>query len=188
MRIALNSLLGLLTLIYPFAVYYGLQHIGTKGFALLLLALFTLRFIVAGKQVSVQKSGFLLILMLFFTAFVYLQNSSIALRFYPVLINSGLFTLFFYSLFNSPTIIERLARLQEPDLPESGVIYTRKVTIVWCLFFIFNGSIAAYTALYCDLKTWTLYNGLIAYLLMGSLFGTEFIIRFFVKRRHETHA
>ena len=31
--------------------------------------------------------------------------------------------------------IERIARLQHPDLPPEGVVYTRRVTQIWCVFF-----------------------------------------------------
>ena len=79
-------------------------------------------------------------------------------------------------------IIERLARLQEPDLPPEGVRYTRKVTWAWCGFFIVNGGIAAWTALYADLAAWTLYNGCISYLLMGLMFAVEWLCRRRVRR------
>jgi len=89
--------------------------------------------------------------------------------------------LFASSLNQSQTIIERLARLQEPELPESGVRYTRKVTKVWCGFFVLNGLIALYTC-FQPLELWTLYNGLISYLLAGSLFAGEWIVRQFVRK------
>lgn len=70
-------------------------------------------------------------------------------------------------------IVERLARLQEPDLPEKGVRYTRRVTQIWCGFFIINGGIALFTALYGDMSLWTAWNGMIAYFLMGTLMAGE---------------
>jgi uncharacterized membrane protein len=78
-------------------------------------------------------------------------------------------------------MIERFARLQEPHLSETAIRYTRQVTIVWCVFFVLNGSIALYTALFCEMKTWALYNGLIAYVLMGALFAGEYLVRLRVK-------
>ncbi|MBL4621504.1 MAG: hypothetical protein JKY89_03820, partial [Immundisolibacteraceae bacterium] len=49
--------------------------------------------------------------------------------------------------------------------------------------FMVNGSIAAMLALYGSLEMWTLYNGFIAYLLIGILFGGEFLVRQYIKRR-----
>jgi uncharacterized membrane protein len=85
--------------------------------------------------------------------------------------------LFGISLKNPPSMVERFARLREPDLPSAGVIYTRRVTQIWCAFFIANGSLAAYTAMYSSREIWALYNGFIAYLLMGAMFSVEWLVR-----------
>lgn len=58
------------------------------------------------------------------------------LLFYPVVVNAVMLAVFGGSLRSTMPIVERLARLQEPDLPEKAVRYTRRVTQVWCLFFI----------------------------------------------------
>lgn len=110
----------------------------------------------------------------------------IGLLFYPVVINSALAIVFLYSLSNPPPVIERLARLTQSDLPEHAIAYTRTVTKVWLVFFIVNGLVAAYTALFTSLATWTLYNGLIAYLLMGALFTVEYLVRLRVQKRYDS--
>ena len=56
-------------------------------------------------------------------------------------------TIFAASLRFPPTVIERIARLTEPDLPPEGVIYTRKVTVVWVAFLLVNAAISLWTAL-----------------------------------------
>ena len=45
------------------------------------------------------------------------------------------------------------------------------------LFFIVNGAIALWTALAASDATWALYNGLIAYGLMGAMFAGEWLLR-----------
>ncbi|MNJ71634.1 hypothetical protein D3C77_682010 [compost metagenome] len=80
------------------------------------------------------------------------------------------------------TLVERLARLTDPDLPPAGVRYTRTVTRVWCGFFVLNGTLAAATIWHGDLALWSLYNGLVSYLLMGLLMGAEYLVRLRVKR------
>ena len=99
------------------------------------------------------------------------------LRLYPALVNCGMLLIFSFSLTYPPSMIERFARLHEPFLTASGVGYTRKVTQIWCLFFVFNGSVAAFTALYTSREVWSLYNGFVAYILMGILFAGEWLIR-----------
>ncbi len=80
-------------------------------------------------------------------------------------------------------MIERFARFHNKNLSSNAVKYTRKVTIIWCIFFVINGLIALYTAFYASLEIWTLYNGLISYVLMGSLFVIEYIVRYFVIKK-----
>jgi len=67
--------------------------------------------------------------------------------------------------------------MTEPDLPPAAVRYTRQVTRVWVAFFAFNASVATGLALLAPLSWWTLYTGLIAYLLMGLLFAGEWLVR-----------
>ena len=95
--------------------------------------------------------------------------------------NLGLLYIFGFSLYKKPSVIETLARLQEPELDDFAVKYTEKVTWVWCLFFCVNGSIALYTALCSSIAQWTLYNGLISYILIGTLMSVEWLVRWKVK-------
>jgi uncharacterized membrane protein len=85
--------------------------------------------------------------------------------------------LFGLSLVYPPSMAERFARVSEPELAPYGVRYTRHVTQVWCVFFVGNGAVATYTALYASREIWAWYNGLIAYLLMGILFAGEWLFR-----------
>jgi len=104
-------------------------------------------------------------------------NSETLLRLYPASISVSMLILFGATLLRPPTMVERFARLSERDLSPTAVRYTRHVTEIWCLFFVFNGSIAAYTALVSSREAWALYNGFIAYILMGTLFAGERAVR-----------
>ena len=81
------------------------------------------------------------------------------------------------SLWAKQTLVERLARLQTPDLPPQGIVYTRKVTQIWCVFFIVNGTTAALLALLGWYNIWAIYTGIVAYVLMGLLGIGEFAYR-----------
>jgi uncharacterized membrane protein len=100
-----------------------------------------------------------------------------AILFYPVAINFSLLAAFLFSLYQGPPIIEKIARFQYPNLPDSGIPYTRKCTKAWCLFFALNGLIALGTALLEDRKYWTIYNGAISYALIGAMLFGEWLIR-----------
>jgi len=64
------------------------------------------------------------------------------------------------------------------------VIYTRRVTWIWCGVFVLNGSLALATALWASNQVWALYNGLLAYVMMGALCGGEWLVRRRVKAAH----
>lgn len=74
-------------------------------------------------------------------------------------------------------MVERFARLQEDSLSPEQRAWCRLWTIVWTVFFVVNGTTAALLALAAPLSWWTTYNGLIAYVLMGILFGLEWTVR-----------
>jgi uncharacterized membrane protein len=126
----------------------------------------------------VAAAGALVLVVLSFLA-----NQLLPLKLYPVLVNAVMLGVFATSLRHPPSAIERLARLREPELPPEAIAYTRKVTIVWCAFFVGNGAIALATALWASDRTWAAYNGLIAYVLMGVLFAGEWLVRQRVRAR-----
>lgn len=97
--------------------------------------------------------------------------------YYPVAVNLIMLAVFARSLKGKQSVVERLARLQDPDLSPRGVHYTRNVTKAWCVFFVLNGAIAAGTAIIGDLKLWTWWNGLLSYGAMGLMFGGEYLLR-----------
>ncbi|MGJ0486094.1 MAG: hypothetical protein ACR65R_16390 [Methylomicrobium sp.] len=183
MRLFVTIALGLLTVAYPFAVYFGIRYFEPWKIAAVLIVAITLRQASGGGRVP---GGRLIgLAALIFCAAAVWRNDLITLRFYPVVVNGAMLGLFGWSLIRQPTVIERLARLNHPDLPPSGVAYTRRVTQVWCGFFLLNGGIALATALWSSFEVWSLYNGLIAYLLMGILFGGEYWVRIKTQKHAE---
>ena len=96
-----------------------------------------------------------------------------------------LLAVFTTSLYRGPPIIERLARLQDADLPDYAVGYVRKVTQVWAVFFFCNAMVAASLTLAAPRSWWLLYNGFIAYVLIALMFAFEWLVRQRVKKAHE---
>ncbi|ENV4252933.1 hypothetical protein ACFJ88_004193 [Vibrio parahaemolyticus] len=186
MRQLLTGLSAIVLFAYPFAVYFGIDKFGLNLVGGLLIAALLLRLFVANKT-PLQEFKFLALttgavgILLVALGMVFKQHGW--LKFYPVVVNVCILCVFAFSLKQPQSIIERLARLQEPELPPSGVAYTRKVTMVWCVFFVLNAVFALYTC-FLPVKIWTLYNGLISYLLAGSLFAGEWIVRQFVRKEH----
>lgn len=171
---------GLLSVAYPLLVYLAMGRFDPRWLALLLFVLAVLR-VLATRQlvwgVAAVGAGVLALLSTLF-------DQLLPLKLYPALVNAVMLTVFSTSLYFGPPVVERLARLQEPDLPSFAVAYTRRVTQVWCVFFIFNGSLALATALWASDRTWAIYNGLLAYVMMGVLFAGEWLVRRRVKAAH----
>jgi len=169
----------ILSICYPFMIYWGLQRYDANLLLPLLFMLLGLRWLVGGEMFERK----LIIVTLFgLMVIIFVWGQQLGLKFYPVIMNLGFLVLFVSSLFASSTVVERLARIREPDLPPEGVAYTRKVTWVWSAFFLMNGTIAAVTALWASDEVWMLYNGFISYLLIGALAGGEWLVRQRVKR------
>jgi uncharacterized membrane protein len=174
-----TGLVWLATLLYPAIVYVGLGRFEPRWMALFLLALALARAIASRDPVwLVAAAGASLLAIVGILA-----NHSLPLKLYPALVSAVMLVVFGISLRHPPTAIERIARLTDPELTPAAVAYTRKVTEAWCVFFIANGSVALATAMWASDRAWALYNGLIAYLLMGAMFGGEWLLRHRLKTR-----
>lgn len=170
----------LVLLIYPFAVWQLLERSMIASAALFLA-------VAALLSACIKRSpiGFICVacaLVLAFCAGVLdMQN---ALKLYPVFVNAALFTVFAASLRGTP-MVETFARLRHKNLPAHAVVYCRRVTVVWCVFFIVNGLVALDSALFRSDAWWALYNGAVSYVLIAMLFAAEFAVRMYVQRKHE---
>jgi uncharacterized membrane protein len=170
---------GAILLAWPFVVWFGLTHNSLQWLLPLMALMLMLRLHQARKNAGpmrfVMQSAALAGIVLCIASA--LLKTHQLLLFYPVVVNMVMLTVFGGSLWTAMPLVERLARLHTPELPPAGVRYTRRVTQVWCFFFIVNGAIALFTALRGDMRLWTVWNGMIAYLLMGSLMAGEWLIR-----------
>jgi uncharacterized membrane protein len=175
------ALVWLATLLYPLVIYFGLGRFEPRWLALLLLAIVSARAAISRDPVWLVAAAGALILV----TVSLLANEVLPLKLYPVLVNAVMLGVFGISLRHPPSAIERIARLHEKNFPDVAIAYTRKVTIVWCGFFIVNGGIALATALWASDQVWAAYNGLIAYVLMGVLFAGEWLVRQRVRSRQE---
>ena len=181
MKALLTILVVVTGIVYPFVVYFGFDHLSPRLFAVVLALVWLLRsFTLPGGQGKIQSAVVLAFCLLLFTV-----NEGQLLYWYPVLVNGLLMLVFAASLVSGPPVIERLARLQEPYLPPQAVVYTRKVTVAWVLFFAANAGVAAALTLWAPRSWWLLYNGFIAYFLIGLMFGIEWLIRQRVKKADE---
>lgn len=181
----IGSLNWAMTLAWPFLVWFCVTQPGHRWLLPLLALVFFLRFATLRSEKNVFKGAGLLLATTgaaLSLASLWLSDGQ-WLMWYPVAVNAVMLLLFGGSLYSGMPLVERLARLREPELPEQAIAYTRRVTQIWCLFFIFNGGVAGLTCLAGNIHWWTVWNGMISYFLMGLLMGGEWMVRQRLKRR-----
>lgn len=178
LKIALKILSVVLLVTYPLFIYVGLKYLPLFFLAPMIMIICVIRIVTLKTNIKewlwVMRT--VLILTIILCGLALIMRSASWMLYYPVLVSSVMLGVFSYSLIKQPSMIERFARLQDPSLPEAAVIYTRKITQIWCGFFIINGTISLVTT-QLSIESWTLYNGLISYILMGILFAGEWLYR-----------
>ncbi|WP_432379731.1 hypothetical protein [Duganella sp. P38] len=177
----MTVLTAAITLLYPLAIWFGHGQVEPRWLAGLLLLAAATR-LPALKLSGVARWSVAGALVL--VACAIWSNLLLPLKLYPVLVNMALLAGFGYSLTTPVSAVERMARLRGADFPPVAQAYMRTVTQVWCGFFVLNGAIALGTALWASEAVWSLYTGVISYVLMAALFGAEYLVRLRFKRLH----
>lgn len=173
----MKTLTTIATMAYPFLVCLSLSSGYPAGAATLLGAILALKAYSAmrrrnqGAPVAIATASIVASLAL--TLGLLAPSSSL---YYPAAMSAFLLAVFAASLLSPPTIIERFAQAAHGELSAQARAYCRKVCLVWIVFFIANALIAL-DSTRRPLAWWTLYNGFLSYLAIGSLFGVEYLVR-----------
>ena len=176
-------LLAGILLLYPLAVYFLLDTLGAGVLGIILIVLLGFR-LNAVTDLLPGRAYFLAIAIALAGALTVLGDATLALKSYPTMINLMLLAVFGYTLFEPPSMVERIAKLAGSEFSDRTAPYTRKVTIVWCVFFAINAFVSAWISVAGSMEAWAFYNGLFAYVIMSALFATELVVRYFYKRHH----
>ncbi|MBU3020476.1 hypothetical protein [Aestuariibacter sp. A3R04] len=175
--------LVLLTLAYPFVVYFHIDRVNPRWFGVVLLTVALIRLGVTWHER--RKSDWVMTTVIVLFCFgIILLESAILLRSYPVIMSVGMGVLFLSSLLDEHTLIERFARAGGKTPPEQAKGYLRNLTLIWGVLLLSNGVVAAWTAWYGSLATWTWYNGLLSYVIFGVFIALELVYRHFYKKKH----
>jgi uncharacterized membrane protein len=184
MRKGLGISLAVVGVLHPFFLYFGLKMYSSRTIAFL-LGIFVIGSFFLQERHEHQTRLFIpFFLIVFMCIFGVILNSSIFILYLPCFISGSLLVSFGYSLVYPPTTIEVFARMLVSDLSPEEIVYCRRVTLLWVVFFLLNGTAALYTACCTSLEVWSLYNGLIAYVVMGMLFVAELSYRSWRFRRY----
>lgn len=177
-----------LGVIFPFAVYWGIIQNATVTVAVMLVCLGLGNLLSAGRNGMSGKTAVLVFVLDILLAAVFLLSGDfLAVKLYPLMVNGCFLSVFASSLTGGRTpVIEKIASytVKEEDRDDFFRMYCRRVTAAWCIFFVVNGMISLATALWGSNEVWMLYNGVISYILIGTVFTVEYIIRIILRRRN----
>lgn len=171
---------GVLVVGYPVVVYLGLTHFTTRLLGFAMLGMLGTRLALGLRPAAAAQIRPLIVQLLPVAGLVALAVVLDDRRFMlalPVLISLTLLVVFARSLLGEVSIIERIARLQDPDLTAAEASYCTNVTWVWCGFFVLNAVVVSVLAVAAPLSWWTLYTALLSYALIGALMAAEFVVR-----------
>jgi uncharacterized membrane protein len=107
---------------------------------------------------------------------LYFQRTVVVMP--PILIFSALGMAFALSL-RPPAIpvVTRLAEIIRGEMPADVAAYTRRVTLVWALFFGLMALVSVLLAMFVSLEVWSLFSNFIAWGLIALMFVAEFMVR-----------
>ena len=195
--IAGKVLFTAISVLYPLIVYCGLEFWGLspRRLSLLLLSLaffHFLNFTHNSSKLDRLRMAVLIALVLVCAVIAFFADNILFVKFYPVLVNLSLLVFFGFTLWRTPSFAFRMAMLGNKNLINSPSLksverYCNKVTLAWCVFFVVNTSISTTTVFIGSDKVWSLYNGLISYILVGIFFTVEFGIRKMVQSKMQSY-
>lgn len=116
---------------------------------------------------------------------LYFLRDNLWFRAYPLVICVMMWTAFSFSLLKKrQPLVERfatvIAKASHRVLTSAEKMYCYHLTIAWVIFMTIHLGVTIMT-LFLSHTFWALYNGCLAYVLMGGMFVGEVIIRKWVK-------
>ena len=167
---------------YPAVVYFGRSAVSSEAFiaaAVVIIGTRVATLTPAGARLWKRP----LLIAVAAIILVAVLSPALAVKAYPVVLSLAAALAFAVTLFSPPSLIERFARLHDPELSPAGQAYCRRVTWVWTCWLLINALIAGILGLSGHDAAWALWTGFIAYLIMGGLFAGEFVVRQIVRGR-----
>lgn len=178
----MRTLLASLALTYPLLIGAGLVLVGPRILVAAAVVVLLLH-VGAGwrrwRRDDVTRAAVPAVLVAAVLGAVAILDDGRLLLFVPALVNTAMLVSFARTLRgHGPSMIETFARLRHPELPASRGPYLRAVTWLWCAFFVVNIAVSVALAGWGTLAAWTVYNGVVAYILVGLLLAGERVYRY----------
>lgn len=180
-KLAHGLLIGLV-ICFPFYVWFaGWDYPVATAIYLVTIGIARLATILTG---TVSAVDWLMVLVPIALGLLVSVLGTEAGLYYPVAVNLGFLLLFYASLSAPKNFIQCIAeKIEKRPLDSIGIKYTNYLTRIWCVVFLMNATISIYLAWHEMLEKWTLYNGVVAYLAVATLFLGERLMRDWIQQK-----
>ncbi len=178
-KTVLNILSGLFIAASPFVLYWTLTNHDIVVAGLMLVGWVIVRtipiFLSAKKEqrhAALRLPAIALVFALLGIAF----DHHLFLLILPSATQATFGLTFLRSLTTTP-LIEHFARMVKSELSAGEIVHCRRWTRVWGYYLLVLAAIGLVLAVTVSLKVWTLYVGILSYVLIGVMFSVEYVVR-----------
>jgi uncharacterized membrane protein len=179
MKTVLNILSTLFILASPWVLYWTLTHHSVDVAAIVLVGWVIVR--VIPIMLSARREQRMAALQLPAIGLVFALLGSIFdngtwLMILPSATQAAFALAFLRSLTGTP-LIEHFARMMKHELGVRQQAHCRRWTVIWGVYLMILAALGLVLARWAPLRVWTIYVGVLNYVLIGLLFAVEYVIR-----------
>lgn len=179
----MNTILGIISTLFilasPWVLYWTLSHQEVQVAAITLVAwviVRTIPILLSAKKEQRRAALQLPAIALVFALLGWVSNNGTWLLILPSATQAAFGLAFLRSLKETP-LIEHFARMVKPGLSGDEQAHCRRWTRIWGYYLIVVAAFGLVLAAYASLAVWTIYAGILSYVLVGVLFAIEYVIR-----------
>jgi uncharacterized membrane protein len=179
MKTILGAISALFILASPWVLYWTLsqQQVGLAA-ALLIgwVIVRTIPVVIAAKREQRIAALQLPAIALGFACLSWVSNNGTWLLVLPSA-TQGAFGLAFLRSLSGTPLIEHFARMVKPELSPGELVHCRRWTRIWGGYLLALAALGLGLARWASLAVWTVYVGVVSYVLVAVLFVVEYVIR-----------
>lgn len=183
----LKILSGLFLFASPWVLYWTLSRgdVQVASFTLIgWVILRTIPIVLAAKREHLRAALTLPAIGLVFALLGWLLDNGVWLMVLPAATQASFGVAFLRSLTTTP-LIENFARMVKPELTEPELAHCRAWTRIWGIYLIAVAVFGLVLAACASLAVWTIYVGVLTYVLVGLLFAVEYVTRKYKFREYD---
>jgi uncharacterized membrane protein len=179
MKTILGAISALFLIASPWVLYWTLTQHGVGVAAALLVGwviVRTIPILLAAKREQRIAALQLPAIALGFACIGWLSDNGTWLLVLPSA-TQGAFGLAFLRSLSGTPLIEHFARMVKPELRPAELAHCRLWTRIWGFYLLALAALGLALARWATLTVWTVYVGIVSYVLVAVLFAIEYVIR-----------